>query len=160
MSYKLAPNWRLNVGFKFGPSRPDQVCLIVGCKEGEFNWSMYVKNCRGQLAPKHLFKSLNTVSTRDTIDFCLICEMVLYSKSFMTYLFILLCSLWLHPDFEQGWNWRRLTGRTLCWFVWRRSLPSSTTACSFILTTGTTHMIIGKSLEKVWLQGCRSFEPI
>lgn len=22
---------------------------------------MYVKNCRGQLAPKHLFKSLNTV---------------------------------------------------------------------------------------------------
>uniref|UniRef100_A0A8P4GIU3 L3MBTL histone methyl-lysine binding protein 1b n=1 Tax=Dicentrarchus labrax TaxID=13489 RepID=A0A8P4GIU3_DICLA len=33
------------------------------CKDGEFNWSMYVKNCRGQLAPKHLFKSLNTSVT-------------------------------------------------------------------------------------------------
>uniref|UniRef100_A0A8C9SQV5 L3MBTL histone methyl-lysine binding protein 1b n=1 Tax=Scleropages formosus TaxID=113540 RepID=A0A8C9SQV5_SCLFO len=32
-------------------------------KEGEFNWSTYVKNCRGQIAPKHLFKSLNTSVT-------------------------------------------------------------------------------------------------
>ncbi|XP_035490127.2 lethal(3)malignant brain tumor-like protein 4 isoform X4 [Scophthalmus maximus] len=39
-----------------------KVCL-AGCKDGEFNWSMYVKNCRGQLAPKHLFKSLNTSVT-------------------------------------------------------------------------------------------------
>uniref|UniRef100_A0A8C7XK33 L3MBTL histone methyl-lysine binding protein 1b n=1 Tax=Oryzias sinensis TaxID=183150 RepID=A0A8C7XK33_9TELE len=31
--------------------------------KGKFNWSMYVKNCRGQLAPKHLFKSLNTSVT-------------------------------------------------------------------------------------------------
>lgn len=42
-----------------------RVCLwplcTSGCREGEFNWSTYVKNCRGQLAPKHLFKSLNTV---------------------------------------------------------------------------------------------------
>lgn len=37
--------------------------LSAGCKDGEFNWSTYVKNCRGQTAPKHLFKSLNTVST-------------------------------------------------------------------------------------------------
>uniref|UniRef100_A0A673M977 Lethal(3)malignant brain tumor-like protein 4 n=1 Tax=Sinocyclocheilus rhinocerous TaxID=307959 RepID=A0A673M977_9TELE len=28
-----------------------------------FNWNTYVKNCRGQLAPKHLFKSLNTSVT-------------------------------------------------------------------------------------------------
>uniref|UniRef100_A0A8C0Y7D1 L3MBTL histone methyl-lysine binding protein 1b n=1 Tax=Cyprinus carpio carpio TaxID=630221 RepID=A0A8C0Y7D1_CYPCA len=32
-------------------------------KDGEFNWNTYVKNCRGQLAPKHLFKSLNTSVT-------------------------------------------------------------------------------------------------
>ncbi|XP_054638900.1 lethal(3)malignant brain tumor-like protein 4 isoform X2 [Dunckerocampus dactyliophorus] len=32
-------------------------------KDREFNWSMYVKNCRAQLAPKHLFKSLNTSVT-------------------------------------------------------------------------------------------------
>uniref|UniRef100_A0A667XJ25 L3MBTL histone methyl-lysine binding protein 1b n=1 Tax=Myripristis murdjan TaxID=586833 RepID=A0A667XJ25_9TELE len=40
-----------------------KLLLPKGCKEGEFNWSMYVKNCRGQLAPKHLFKSLNTSVT-------------------------------------------------------------------------------------------------
>lgn len=40
-----------------------KLLLPRGCKEGEFNWSMYVKNCRGQLAPKHLFKSLNTSVT-------------------------------------------------------------------------------------------------
>ena len=48
------------------PRSSDMVRRLVfnppGCKDGEFNWSMYVKNCRGQLAPKHLFKSLNTVS--------------------------------------------------------------------------------------------------
>uniref|UniRef100_A0AAQ5XL14 SAM domain-containing protein n=1 Tax=Amphiprion ocellaris TaxID=80972 RepID=A0AAQ5XL14_AMPOC len=40
-----------------------KLLLPKGCKDGEFNWSMYVKNCRGQLAPKHLFKSLNTSVT-------------------------------------------------------------------------------------------------
>uniref|UniRef100_A0A7N6F8F4 SAM domain-containing protein n=1 Tax=Anabas testudineus TaxID=64144 RepID=A0A7N6F8F4_ANATE len=40
-----------------------KLLLPKGCKEGEFNWGMYVKNCRGQLAPKHLFKSLNTSVT-------------------------------------------------------------------------------------------------
>uniref|UniRef100_A0A3B3QJ71 L3MBTL histone methyl-lysine binding protein 1b n=1 Tax=Paramormyrops kingsleyae TaxID=1676925 RepID=A0A3B3QJ71_9TELE len=34
-----------------------------GCREGEFNWSTYVKNCRGQIAPKNLFRSLNTSVT-------------------------------------------------------------------------------------------------
>lgn len=38
--------------------------VFVGCRDGEFNWNTYVKNCRGQLAPKHFFKSLNTVSCR------------------------------------------------------------------------------------------------
>ncbi|XP_061811248.1 lethal(3)malignant brain tumor-like protein 4 isoform X1 [Nerophis lumbriciformis] len=32
-------------------------------KDREFNWSSYVKNSRAQLAPKHLFKSLNTSVT-------------------------------------------------------------------------------------------------
>ncbi|XP_062255063.1 lethal(3)malignant brain tumor-like protein 4 isoform X1 [Platichthys flesus] len=40
-----------------------KLLLPKGCKDGEFSWSMYVKNCRGQLAPKHLFKSLNTSVT-------------------------------------------------------------------------------------------------
>uniref|UniRef100_A0A8C9T4N5 L3MBTL histone methyl-lysine binding protein 1b n=1 Tax=Scleropages formosus TaxID=113540 RepID=A0A8C9T4N5_SCLFO len=40
-----------------------KLLLPKGCKEGEFNWSTYVKNCRGQIAPKHLFKSLNTSVT-------------------------------------------------------------------------------------------------
>ncbi|XP_010883045.1 lethal(3)malignant brain tumor-like protein 4 isoform X2 [Esox lucius] len=40
-----------------------KLLLPKGCKDGEFNWGMYVKNCRGQLAPKHLFKSLNTSVT-------------------------------------------------------------------------------------------------
>uniref|UniRef100_A0A8C2X5R9 L3MBTL histone methyl-lysine binding protein 1b n=1 Tax=Cyclopterus lumpus TaxID=8103 RepID=A0A8C2X5R9_CYCLU len=40
-----------------------KLLLPKGCKDGDFNWSMYVKNCRGQLAPKHLFKSLNTSVT-------------------------------------------------------------------------------------------------
>ncbi|KAG9328941.1 hypothetical protein JZ751_009152 [Albula glossodonta] len=40
-----------------------KLLLPKGCREGEFNWSTYVKNCRGQIAPKHLFKSLNTSVT-------------------------------------------------------------------------------------------------
>ncbi|KAJ8004929.1 hypothetical protein DPEC_G00141390 [Dallia pectoralis] len=40
-----------------------KLLLPKGCKDGEFNWGMYVKNCRGQLASKHLFKSLNTSVT-------------------------------------------------------------------------------------------------
>nr|XP_015204015.1 PREDICTED: lethal(3)malignant brain tumor-like protein 4 isoform X2 [Lepisosteus oculatus]XP_015204016.1 PREDICTED: lethal(3)malignant brain tumor-like protein 4 isoform X2 [Lepisosteus oculatus]XP_015204017.1 PREDICTED: lethal(3)malignant brain tumor-like protein 4 isoform X2 [Lepisosteus oculatus]XP_015204018.1 PREDICTED: lethal(3)malignant brain tumor-like protein 4 isoform X2 [Lepisosteus oculatus]XP_015204019.1 PREDICTED: lethal(3)malignant brain tumor-like protein 4 isoform X2 [Lepisos len=40
-----------------------KLLLPKGCKDGEFNWSTYVKNCRGQIAPKHLFKSLNTSVT-------------------------------------------------------------------------------------------------
>ncbi|KAM8870851.1 lethal(3)malignant brain tumor-like protein 4 isoform 5-T7 [Spinachia spinachia] len=40
-----------------------KLLLPKACKDGEFNWSLYVKNCRGQLAPKHLFKSLNTSVT-------------------------------------------------------------------------------------------------
>uniref|UniRef100_A0A8C5I3T5 SAM domain-containing protein n=1 Tax=Gouania willdenowi TaxID=441366 RepID=A0A8C5I3T5_GOUWI len=40
-----------------------KLLLPKGCKDGEFNWNVYVKNCRGQLAPKHLFKSLNTSVT-------------------------------------------------------------------------------------------------
>uniref|UniRef100_H2T7N5 L3MBTL histone methyl-lysine binding protein 1b n=1 Tax=Takifugu rubripes TaxID=31033 RepID=H2T7N5_TAKRU len=40
-----------------------KLLLPKDCKDGEFNWSMYVKNCRGQLAPKHLFKSLNASVT-------------------------------------------------------------------------------------------------
>ncbi|KAJ8373216.1 hypothetical protein AAFF_G00267080 [Aldrovandia affinis] len=41
----------------------NKLLLPKGCKDGEFNWSTYVKNCRGQIAPKHLFKSLNTAVT-------------------------------------------------------------------------------------------------
>ncbi|KAK6474192.1 lethal(3)malignant brain tumor-like protein 4 isoform X1 [Huso huso] len=41
----------------------NKLLLPKGCKDGEFNWSTYVKNCRGQTAPKHLFKSLNTSVT-------------------------------------------------------------------------------------------------
>uniref|UniRef100_A0A8C2JJN2 L3MBTL histone methyl-lysine binding protein 1b n=1 Tax=Cyprinus carpio TaxID=7962 RepID=A0A8C2JJN2_CYPCA len=40
-----------------------KLLLPKGCRDGEFNWNTYVKNCRGQLAPKHLFKSLNTSVT-------------------------------------------------------------------------------------------------
>uniref|UniRef100_A0A674MC53 L3MBTL histone methyl-lysine binding protein 1b n=1 Tax=Takifugu rubripes TaxID=31033 RepID=A0A674MC53_TAKRU len=40
-----------------------KLLLPKGEYEGAFNWSMYVKNCRGQLAPKHLFKSLNASVT-------------------------------------------------------------------------------------------------
>lgn len=43
------------------PNEPSHCARVPDCKDGEFNWSMYVKNCRGQLAPKHLFKSLNAV---------------------------------------------------------------------------------------------------
>ncbi|XP_030639284.1 lethal(3)malignant brain tumor-like protein 4 [Chanos chanos] len=49
------PGWCEKTGLK--------LLLPKGCREGEFNWSTYVKNCRGQLAPKHLFKSLNTSVT-------------------------------------------------------------------------------------------------
>ncbi|XP_063055254.1 lethal(3)malignant brain tumor-like protein 4 isoform X1 [Engraulis encrasicolus] len=49
------PGWCEKSGLK--------LLLPKGCREGEFNWSTYVKNCRGQLAPKHLFKSLNTSVT-------------------------------------------------------------------------------------------------
>nr|XP_025952436.1 lethal(3)malignant brain tumor-like protein 4 isoform X2 [Dromaius novaehollandiae] len=31
-----------------------------GFKEGEFNWTSYLKNCRAQAAPKSLFKTLST----------------------------------------------------------------------------------------------------
>ncbi|XP_041096480.1 lethal(3)malignant brain tumor-like protein 4 isoform X3 [Polyodon spathula] len=41
----------------------NKLLLPKGCKDGEFNWNTYVKNCRGQTAPKHLFKSLNTSVT-------------------------------------------------------------------------------------------------
>ncbi|XP_059363868.1 lethal(3)malignant brain tumor-like protein 4 isoform X4 [Carassius carassius] len=40
-----------------------KLLLPKGCRDAEFNWNTYVKNCRGQLAPKHLFKSLNTSVT-------------------------------------------------------------------------------------------------
>uniref|UniRef100_A0A671N0U3 Lethal(3)malignant brain tumor-like protein 4 n=1 Tax=Sinocyclocheilus anshuiensis TaxID=1608454 RepID=A0A671N0U3_9TELE len=49
------PGWCEKTGLK--------LLLPKGCKDGEFNWNTYVKNCRGQLAPKHLFKSLNTSVT-------------------------------------------------------------------------------------------------
>ncbi|XP_066529581.1 lethal(3)malignant brain tumor-like protein 4 isoform X2 [Hoplias malabaricus] len=49
------PGWCEKMGLK--------LLLPKGCKEGEFNWNTYVKNCRGQLAPKHLFKSLNSSVT-------------------------------------------------------------------------------------------------
>lgn len=54
------------------------VCLLVGCKDGEFNWNMYVKNCRGQLAPKHLFKSLNTVSSEQTFHLFFLLSLYLF----------------------------------------------------------------------------------
>uniref|UniRef100_A0A8C1XG71 L3MBTL histone methyl-lysine binding protein 1b n=1 Tax=Cyprinus carpio TaxID=7962 RepID=A0A8C1XG71_CYPCA len=70
-------------GFKVGmklegldPSHPALFCVLTVAEvtrgksscvlldiDGEFNWNTYVKNCRGQLAPKHLFKSLNTSVT-------------------------------------------------------------------------------------------------
>ncbi|XP_055066074.2 lethal(3)malignant brain tumor-like protein 4 isoform X2 [Misgurnus anguillicaudatus] len=49
------PGWCEKSGLK--------LLLPKGCKDGEFNWNTYVKNCRGQLAPKHLFKYLNTSVT-------------------------------------------------------------------------------------------------
>ncbi|XP_062841333.1 lethal(3)malignant brain tumor-like protein 3 [Trichomycterus rosablanca] len=49
------PGWCEKMGLK--------LLLPKGCRDGEFNWNMYVKNCRGQLAPKHFFKSLNTSVT-------------------------------------------------------------------------------------------------
>ncbi|XP_058232977.1 lethal(3)malignant brain tumor-like protein 1 isoform X2 [Hemibagrus wyckioides] len=49
------PGWCEKMGLK--------LLLPKGCKDGEFNWNTYVKNCRGQLAPKHCFKSLNTSVT-------------------------------------------------------------------------------------------------
>ncbi|KTF86463.1 hypothetical protein cypCar_00009832 [Cyprinus carpio] len=49
------PGWCEKMGLK--------LLLPKGCRDGEFNWNTYVKNCRGQLAPKHLFKSLNTSVT-------------------------------------------------------------------------------------------------
>lgn len=36
--------------------------LFLGFKEGEFNWTSYLKNCKAQAAPKSLFKTLNAVS--------------------------------------------------------------------------------------------------
>lgn len=36
--------------------------LLLGFKEGEFNWTSYLKNCKAQAAPKSLFKTLSTVS--------------------------------------------------------------------------------------------------
>ncbi|XP_052002940.1 lethal(3)malignant brain tumor-like protein 3 [Xyrauchen texanus] len=49
------PGWCEKTGLK--------LLLPKGCRDGEFNWNTYVKNCRGQLTPKHLFKSLNTSVT-------------------------------------------------------------------------------------------------
>ncbi|KAF4075925.1 hypothetical protein AMELA_G00224620 [Ameiurus melas] len=49
------PGWCEKMGLK--------LLLPKGCRDGEFNWNTYVKNCRGQLAPKHFFKSLNTSVT-------------------------------------------------------------------------------------------------
>ncbi|XP_028836449.1 lethal(3)malignant brain tumor-like protein 3 [Denticeps clupeoides] len=49
------PGWCEKMGLK--------LLLPKGCRDGEFNWSTYVKNCRGQLAPKHLFRSLNASVT-------------------------------------------------------------------------------------------------
>ncbi|TRY84580.1 hypothetical protein DNTS_001320 [Danionella cerebrum] len=49
------PGWCEKSGLK--------LLLPKGCRDGEFNWNTYVKNCRGQLAPKHLFKSLNSSVT-------------------------------------------------------------------------------------------------
>uniref|UniRef100_A0A8C0BIQ2 SAM domain-containing protein n=1 Tax=Buteo japonicus TaxID=224669 RepID=A0A8C0BIQ2_9AVES len=34
-----------------------------GFKEGEFNWTSYLKNCKAQAAPKNLFKTLSTPVT-------------------------------------------------------------------------------------------------
>ncbi|XP_008167129.1 lethal(3)malignant brain tumor-like protein 4 isoform X1 [Chrysemys picta bellii] len=34
-----------------------------GYKEGEFNWVLYLKNCKAQAAPKNLFKTLSTPVT-------------------------------------------------------------------------------------------------
>ncbi|XP_074832742.1 lethal(3)malignant brain tumor-like protein 3 isoform X2 [Carettochelys insculpta] len=34
-----------------------------GYKEGEFNWALYLKNCKAQAAPKNLFKTLSTPVT-------------------------------------------------------------------------------------------------
>ncbi|XP_074782318.1 lethal(3)malignant brain tumor-like protein 4 isoform X1 [Athene noctua] len=34
-----------------------------GFKEGEFNWTFYLKNCKAQAAPKSLFKTLSTPMT-------------------------------------------------------------------------------------------------
>ncbi|XP_067386831.1 lethal(3)malignant brain tumor-like protein 3 [Emydura macquarii macquarii] len=34
-----------------------------GYKEGEFNWALYLKNCKTQAAPKNLFKTLSTPVT-------------------------------------------------------------------------------------------------
>ncbi|XP_051775042.1 lethal(3)malignant brain tumor-like protein 4 isoform X2 [Erpetoichthys calabaricus] len=49
------PGWCEKMGQK--------LLLPKSCKEGEFSWSTYVKNCRGQMAPKSLFKSLNSSVT-------------------------------------------------------------------------------------------------
>lgn len=109
---------------KLGHNSADWACRVVGCKDGEFNWSTYVKNCRGQLAPKHLFKSLNTVSVKHIWS----CQMVLWFSGFywlrvgkLAKCILSFClfvfSPWLHPGLELGWNWRRLTGRILLWSV-------------------------------------------
>lgn len=133
-----------------------RVCFS-GCKDGEFNWSMYVKNCRGQLAPKHLFKSLNTVC-RPTpgLDNCQCMLVRPVSVCMCTcahwYAFVyLLPSLWLRLDSELGWNWRQWTKRTRRWSAWPPSPPWWTIDFSFILTTGTTPMTTGNYWVTNWI---------
>ncbi|KAF1444781.1 LMBL3 protein, partial [Pygoscelis papua] len=40
-----------------------KLLLPKGFKEGEFNWTSYLKNCKAQAAPKSLFKTLSTPVT-------------------------------------------------------------------------------------------------
>lgn len=47
--------WCEKTGHKLHPPK--------GYKESEFNWTTYLKTCKAQAAPKHLFKSLNTPVT-------------------------------------------------------------------------------------------------
>lgn len=84
--------------------------FFLDCKDGEFNWSMYVKNCRGQLAPKHLFKSLNTVRPQHRPSSAQIPGQRLEFSLFSSYF-----SLSRHLGSERGWSWRRWTERTRPW---------------------------------------------
>lgn len=75
------------------PIKPPHWVHFIDCKDGEFNWSMYVKNCRGQLAPKHLFKSLNTVRLPHNPSSA---QVQVQPLKFLSFLFILVCdSIWV-----------------------------------------------------------------